>query len=1439
MKKTTKTLLMGLLLLLMNVPATAQVYSGGELHELYWTYRNRLKTMFVKVGTNPGESFPISELWNEMYFNDKCEWAKGRIGWGVDGISFHAYYMMMLATEFKLLKNAKQDTMPTLIELYYAIDAIDRIDRKSELFWELSESQNGFLARADVNANTYKNFEEVGVKMTDAANYQKFEKNGSGVCLEKDVYTEFGDTANIMSQDHITNMMVAFCFIKKFVGNGYVKPRSSDRGFNIHVEISAITTRIMNYISSTKEWTETELCMPSGTFTNQYRYKQNWRTVHPLTGNRVGQDKGGNYWFTSLALAEMAQKITGNGYWKTVDLFYEKDHLSPTCIGSGIAGMQFDLEDIVGPLYDDADNLMGTVDFFANIIFNEETINNNLTMFLPIFGVLDHMSQSEFIETADDHNYDLMKLIYYAYHDVVVDMHATEEMRWILNNLRLAPKTHNPIRTYSTSDFWRHTSGFEHSNRDPGQEYQGYFNGVDFMLAYNLSLLVNGISDTSLIDLLGYRNYSCDCSKDLNIGFTDIIAPYSTIYYKWWGQTVETTTQSSGTNEIRRFHADYIQKGLTTYRYFTKDNYVVTGSGKFQINAEGIVCNNKTLKVKDGGQIIIGKTAGDTAGLLIVRKGSKLILGQDGTGTLTINKNSRVIIEEGAELELVDNHYNIELLDPTSVLEIRGQIKLSASDLKMTAGSTGYFYFNHKKGGNNPDEYAITCFNGTEQILFTETGLYNKGAKPKHVQVNNILVPHPNIKLFKMDNVRMELEGNASIKIPCDFHFVNTDVTNISGGGYHNGVSILTVKKTQWITGNYFTKATRALHILKTNILFDVKIQYNDFFECSEGIQIQTAKAHIGGNKFTNCGDAVQASNLTNIIRMENNLISSTSGGPRGNYAINFYSATSAPVIVAGNIVKKTYSGLYNVGADVLLKCNYFEDIDFAVRAFHAGRINLSSTERSSMKVSSNYLTGGYNIIKFNYRGVEVVQNERYYGPYFNIDTGYNSYVKYTSNPYSPSVFIERKIQPSNVAQFRVYNSFWSPACNNIPGTPGVLETNRQWSGLNYVLGHFDIYDKVPNHTSIYGTALGTSINTCPISTWDNAVQNTFNQEAIFDLNAQHRMIPYILDGNIWSTSDFPNAAGISPPKSILDAIKGLVAWPPSGPVIPGNTGVLIGDDGSGMQLRVKVPAVVNLAHFLEDNWDQSYINRPTQFLHARATGLLLHTIATAIQDSVTTPSSGLDSMKAAALQLFNSMYAENQTHTGDSTYADIRYYIDKNKMVTNWLFRDYTAAKSIANTIQGYVQEKDVPEVMVWQCRIENDRLRTVSSPISLIEYESNILQCEMAFKQSQMEIANTISETTPEALGEGGSGILSITLSPNPANTTMNVGITQSSSASCSMYAINKFGQTVIPLVNLGTVSSGTSSFPINVSTLSNDVYTIVILRDGIPFSKHFIKN
>ncbi|MBS1644911.1 MAG: hypothetical protein JST36_07735 [Bacteroidetes bacterium] len=101
--------------------------------EKYWWYRYRLVNDFMKIGTACGESIPM-EKWDFNCGSNYPDTCMNTAHWA-DATQHLGNYINALAGEWRILHDNGLDTRRTEEELYYALYAFERLDRKAEPSW--------------------------------------------------------------------------------------------------------------------------------------------------------------------------------------------------------------------------------------------------------------------------------------------------------------------------------------------------------------------------------------------------------------------------------------------------------------------------------------------------------------------------------------------------------------------------------------------------------------------------------------------------------------------------------------------------------------------------------------------------------------------------------------------------------------------------------------------------------------------------------------------------------------------------------------------------------------------------------------------------------------------------------------------------------------------------------------------------------------------------------------------------------------------------------------------------------------------------------------------------------------------------------------------------------------------------------------------------------
>jgi hypothetical protein len=103
--------------------------------EKYWLYRARLWDRFIVLGTGQGMGIPAA-LYDDAYNDNSTHGSLAHmkvLAWS-DATALLGYYIAMLATEYAVLDAVGDPTAKTEEELYYALNALWRLDASSGLY---------------------------------------------------------------------------------------------------------------------------------------------------------------------------------------------------------------------------------------------------------------------------------------------------------------------------------------------------------------------------------------------------------------------------------------------------------------------------------------------------------------------------------------------------------------------------------------------------------------------------------------------------------------------------------------------------------------------------------------------------------------------------------------------------------------------------------------------------------------------------------------------------------------------------------------------------------------------------------------------------------------------------------------------------------------------------------------------------------------------------------------------------------------------------------------------------------------------------------------------------------------------------------------------------------------------------------------------------------
>ncbi|MFH1321030.1 MAG: hypothetical protein ABII90_10305 [Bacteroidota bacterium] len=289
-----------LVFILIN-PLISEAQTTYKNLEKYWYYRLRLQNDFLKVGPNQGESIPA-----EVRFTN------GQLLWD-DPTQSLGWYIGVLATEFRLLDDNNESTLATEEELYYALNAFERLDFNAEIHFKDNDGNfgtpeyNGFFIRDDVPGDFISNISDPDVQGYDQEAYENYLHFNSGLTNSITVHTINSGLCSLqgidcekcknpypcneVSQDQIFHLLIGLALVERFV-NTWI----TYNGINFWEKAREITDRIIEYAK-----------------------EDGWYIKNAVSGDNVGY--GESVVLRSYALAAAGHKITGEYYQDGVSTF--------------------------------------------------------------------------------------------------------------------------------------------------------------------------------------------------------------------------------------------------------------------------------------------------------------------------------------------------------------------------------------------------------------------------------------------------------------------------------------------------------------------------------------------------------------------------------------------------------------------------------------------------------------------------------------------------------------------------------------------------------------------------------------------------------------------------------------------------------------------------------------------------------------------------------------------------------------------------------------------------------------------------------------------------------------------------------------------------------------------------------------------------------------
>jgi len=417
----------------------------NPLLEKYFDYRLRLENYFIKsdesaIVQNAGYGMPAATLqypadclsdWEvtgsdcggAVSGNQKLHWA--------DGTYVLGDYIAMLATEYGLYKksNAGADAEQTAFRILQALHTIERLELEGNvLTGAAGEPKQGWFVRDDVPGDFHQQWDTVSC-ITSA-----------GTCGVPSPLKGY-----FTSQDQVSSLLFGLAFVRRFVDENL-----EIAGINLRQKASAIAHRMVTYMQQNE-----------------------WKLISP-DGIEVPDEYGGNAFFLSWGFSSAASYITDSVYLSIPD--------------DAVPYWLFQNMPVLDPYSSEPDSIC-IFGFCFEIIGKDY----NNAMILKLAAAGNERNDTTMSLQSQQFGHWIYPIARAVIHDTIIPEFDEEAFHNLLLQAPADGPCYNPSgdpafdcnaeEGWWSTDRWVRTShaiGLDENQR------RGRFNGIDFMLAYNL-----------------------------------------------------------------------------------------------------------------------------------------------------------------------------------------------------------------------------------------------------------------------------------------------------------------------------------------------------------------------------------------------------------------------------------------------------------------------------------------------------------------------------------------------------------------------------------------------------------------------------------------------------------------------------------------------------------------------------------------------------------------------------------------------------------------------------------------------------------------------------------------------------------------------------------------------------------------------------------------
>lgn len=481
-----------ILIIITVFPSFAQAQTSMTQEEenmvKYWYYRNRLQYFMVQ-GNNSGES-QVAGIRN--YGNT------GALHFGQHS-AYLGDYFGVLATEYYLLNHDGQDVNQTLLELYYAMETyIENMDKcEADYPWEslnMSDQYDGFFMRNNVPNDFVSTHPELNKNVLPEANHSGGDPGWVNSVEGNIDPTNLTNTLKeVISQDEAIFLLQGLALIAHLVPNNktFYDENNNQINYSFRFKSQQIAGRIISFIQDCPYW-------DVWIFQNPVPWWFFRPDNKPMAGNYAG--------FFQEGFRKTDKFFSGTYFGETSEImYYLWNSLQFT------ASIELEIGDVVIGNPDDAAHMVSSLAAICDCWQTGIVIKiPGTNIVIGQIGINTTQSGLKFITTRHEYNWDTFYLMLWG----ILNFKEPDKLniQKVRDQLNAAP-CNGP---YAESDAvfsgngWACSAKFWHNNfnqENGDYNFLGMYNGLDYMLLYNLYRITcatnNSIPDVNVT----YKNY--------------------------------------------------------------------------------------------------------------------------------------------------------------------------------------------------------------------------------------------------------------------------------------------------------------------------------------------------------------------------------------------------------------------------------------------------------------------------------------------------------------------------------------------------------------------------------------------------------------------------------------------------------------------------------------------------------------------------------------------------------------------------------------------------------------------------------------------------------------------------------------------------------------------------------------------------------------------